>query len=168
LRLSLAWRTGLYGPDVANRLLDHYAALLHRLVKTPDALLPTLLAPVPAGQPLAPADATTTAAPGNTLPGAVAGPVERALAEIWTGLLGCREIGPDDDFFAAGGHSLLATRLIAAIADRLGVELPLVSVFEHPTIRGLARRIGNVPVNSARGAAPIPRLPRQPDDGGPP
>ncbi len=60
---------------------------------------------------------------------------EAALLGLWTALLGRGDIGPDDDFFALGGHSLLATRLVAAVADRLGVELPLISVFEAPTIR---------------------------------
>jgi acyl carrier protein len=96
------------------------------------------------------------------------GPVEAALREIWAALLGCREIGLDDDFFAAGGHSLLATRLIAAIADRLGVELPLISVFEAPTIRTLARRIAERQAAAPRGPAPIPRLPRHADHGGAP
>ena len=91
---------------------------------------------------------------------------EAALLGLWAALLGRRDIGPDDDFFALGGHSLLATRLVAAIADRLGVELPLISVFEAPTIRQLARRVERAGWRAAGPAvAAIPRLPRRPDPG---
>ncbi|MDH3978529.1 MAG: phosphopantetheine-binding protein, partial [Gammaproteobacteria bacterium] len=43
--------------------------------------------------------------------------------------------------FAMGGHSLLATRLIARVRDQLQLEVPLISLFEHPTIAGMAENI---------------------------
>ncbi len=86
------------------------------------------------------------------------GDIEATLTELWQTLLKREDIGPEDDFFALGGHSLLATRLIARLRDRLGIELPLISIFETPTIRALAavvaqltERSGDVAVTAAIG-----------------
>jgi amino acid adenylation domain-containing protein len=63
---------------------------------------------------------------------------EKALAEIWSEVLGVADIGVHQDFFAIGGHSLLATKIVVRVNDRFGVELPLSTVFRHPTIAGLS------------------------------
>jgi thioesterase domain-containing protein/acyl carrier protein len=70
---------------------------------------------------------------------------ERVLAEIWESLLDVRPIGVDDHFFRLGGHSMLAVRLMTQIRRRLGVEVPLAALFEHPTVRGLAARMEGEP-----------------------
>src|SRR5581483_3979902 len=56
-------------------------------------------------------------------------PIQREVAEIWRSVLGVKDVAPEDDFFDLGGHSLLAARLFAQIEDRLGVRLPLTSLF---------------------------------------
>ncbi|MFL5541761.1 MAG: acyltransferase domain-containing protein, partial [Longimicrobiaceae bacterium] len=59
---------------------------------------------------------------------------ERVIAEMWQELLGIERIGVHDDFFGLGGHSLLATQIVSRVRDRFGLELPLKSVFEAPTV----------------------------------
>jgi amino acid adenylation domain-containing protein len=67
--------------------------------------------------------------------------LEAALVELWTQLLGRKQVGIHDNFFELGGHSLLATQLVSRIRDRFQVELPLRSVFETPTIAELAQKM---------------------------
>jgi acyl carrier protein len=67
--------------------------------------------------------------------------LERELARIWSEVLGVERVGAEDNFFELGGHSLLATQLVSRVRSDHGVELPLRTMFEAPTIAGLARQI---------------------------
>ena len=65
-------------------------------------------------------------------------PVEEALAGIWREVLGIERVGVEDNLFDLGGHSLLAIQILNRVQDVLGVELPLIRLFECPTVSELA------------------------------
>ncbi len=64
---------------------------------------------------------------------------ELQLVRIWETLFGQHPIGTTENFFELGGTSLLAVRLFARIEQDLKRNLPPVTLFQHPTIRGLAQ-----------------------------
>jgi len=92
----------------------------------------------------APRSAPAAAAGRGGLPTAFVAPatdLERTIALIWQELLGIEPIGTQDDFFEAGGHSLLATQVMSRLHQRLGVDVPLRTLFESRTVAALAERV---------------------------
>ena len=65
-------------------------------------------------------------------------PVEERLIAILKPLLDIENIGIEDNFFLLGGHSLLGTQLIERISQSFGVEMTLLSLFDHPTVAAMA------------------------------
>ncbi len=77
-------------------------------------------------------------------------PVEATVAAMWAEMLELKQVGAHDNFFELGGHSLLVTQVVTRLRDAFDVELPLRSLFEAPTVAGLAEMI-----ELARGGADI-------------
>ena len=71
-------------------------------------------------------------------------PVEKRLAKIWCEVLGLKRVGIHDNFFELGGHSLVATQVMSRVRDHFEMELPLLRLFNTPTINGLAELIETI------------------------
>jgi acyl carrier protein len=50
-------------------------------------------------------------------------------------------VGANDNFFLLGGHSLLGTQLLTRISETFGIELSLLTIFDHPTLAGMSGEI---------------------------
>ncbi|MES1240935.1 MAG: non-ribosomal peptide synthase/polyketide synthase [Acidobacteriota bacterium] len=94
-------------------------------------------------------------------------PTEEVVAGIWAEVLGLERVGLGQGFFDLGGHSLLAGRVLARLRSTLGVELPLRTFFQDPTVEALARRVeearpkpGAAAGAQAAGLPPILPVPR--------
>ncbi len=82
-------------------------------------------------------------------------PIESALVEVWSALLGTSEIGVTHNFFDLGGHSLLATQVISRIRETFRVDIPLRVMFESPTIERLAQHVETAQTEGRVQAPPI-------------
>jgi acyl carrier protein len=93
--------------------------------------------------------------------------VESAVAAIWAEVLNVDTVSPDANFFDLGGHSLLAIRVMSRIQARLVVDLPLASLFQHPTLRDFATAVGDAldwVVPTANDRTLPPPIPERPAD----
>lgn len=115
----------------------------------PDYMVPTALVfldslpRTPAGK----VDLQSLAQRGSDRPAGIAPyvaprtPLEESLAALWAEVLRVDRVGVNDNFFELGGHSLLATQLMARLRGICEVELPLKTLFERPTVAGVAEAI---------------------------
>lgn len=72
---------------------------------------------------------------------------EERVSAIVASLLGVPRVGVDDNFFYLGGNSLFGTQLIARLRDAFQVEVPLLSLFDHPTVSELSVEVERLMVS---------------------
>lgn len=106
----------------------HHIVVLQQLPKTPNGKIDRRSLPAP--NPDERASGRTLQLPRDG--------VEQGLLDQWKRLLSQSNFGIHDNFFELGGHSLMAVRMFTEINQQYGVDLPLASLIERPTIAGLA------------------------------
>ncbi len=118
--------------------------------KLPDHMVPAVYVSLEA-MPMTPngkIDHKALPAPeGNRVKGegvfvAPTGNVEPQVAAIWKDILHVEQIGVDDNFFDFGGHSLQVVQVQNRLRETIGVDVPVLKLFQFPTVRTLAKFIG--------------------------
>jgi amino acid adenylation domain-containing protein len=74
------------------------------------------------------------AAYGDRVAAGEAGDSGSVVADLWKEALGRESVADADDFFALGGQSVLASQVVGRTRERLGIELPLRTIFENSTL----------------------------------
>ncbi|MGC7096209.1 amino acid adenylation domain-containing protein [Amycolatopsis lurida] len=89
--------------------------------------------------------------------------VEKAIAEVWAGVLGLDRVGVHDNFFDLGGDSILSIQVVSRLRA-LGLSVTSKDVFTRQTVAALAvvaERVTDAEVNDgpvgAVGLSPIQR-----------
>ncbi|WP_147452462.1 polyketide synthase, partial [Corallococcus praedator] len=133
---------------VPDGTLEHAAGTLRRHLGTrvPDYMVPSAfvvletLPRTPSGK----IDRRALPAPLPTRPElqqayvAPRSPLERTISESWAQLLRIDRVGIHDSFFELGGNSLLALQCVARLRQEHGLEIPIVQLFQSPTVAQLA------------------------------
>ena len=68
-------------------------------------------------------------------------PTQQRVATIVASLLGLKQVEVNENFFYLGGNSLFGTQVIARLREAFSVELPLLKLFDHPTVAELAGEV---------------------------
>lgn len=100
------------------------------------------------------------------------GELEETIASAWREHLGVAHVGREDKFFELGGSSLLALRIVSRLKKALGMEIPVTSVFEGVSVRGMAELLSAqdddnslLDTSRSRGAARRRRHEEKSDEG---
>ncbi len=127
----------------ARPILDHFLSLLRGMAGEPERALSSLTESIPEPEipGFVPLVSAAGAAGGQLSPRTS---LEEMLALLWSQVLGLHPVGIEDDFFSLGGHSLIAAELVGLAREAFQVDLPLRSLFEHPTVAGLAAEIARL------------------------
>jgi acyl carrier protein len=85
---------------------------------------------LPMPEPIRPKLETVYEPPGS--------PMEAAIAQIWSDLLGLDPIGVHDNFLDLGGDSLMAAQVAVRLSERFGLDITPEVLADEPTVAKLA------------------------------
>jgi amino acid adenylation domain-containing protein len=79
--------------------------------------------------------------------------LERRIAALFQEALSIDEVGRHDNFFDLGANSLLLVQIHRRLRDSLEQDLPVISLFQYPTVAALAEQLAGHPSDHASATA---------------
>ncbi|OPH56173.1 hypothetical protein BC351_28805 [Paenibacillus ferrarius] len=83
--------------------------------------------------------------------------MEKRLLELWENILHLSQkgitVGTKDNFFKVGGSSLALIQVSGKLQEEFGLDIPVVKMFQYPTIQALAAFLAQQMDGSAQAAA---------------
>ncbi len=131
-RITLAANRSTASHASVTALLDQFSTLLCSALRAPESAFKQITATLPVLR-------NTDSGIGSArVPVALpSSSLEKTISGIWHEAFG-RPVSVTENFFDLGGHSLLMMRVHVRLVATLGREISVVTMFQHPTIRGLA------------------------------
>lgn len=155
---TIEYAADLFDPATMHWLGETMGTLCERVAHVPTITVGELLSAITPR-----ASGAVTSAP--TVSAVHAAPeMEAVVASVWCEVLECDSVAHDRNFFDLGGTSLRLMRVQAALMDRLGREVPVLTLFENPTVAQLAAALTATPaspVDADTPSAPSQRTARQ-------
>lgn len=134
LELKLAFHGAQVDGETARVLLSDLETALQAIVARPEGTVGAILTLLPPAV-LRVETVARVSAPGE----APRSQRERELSGLWADALGVESVGLNDNFFEMGAHSLLLVAVHRRMRSALELDIPLVKLFQYPTISSLAR-----------------------------
>ena len=72
------------------------------------------------------------------------GELEQAIAGLWREAFKLETVGRHDNFYELGGNSLLGMDLSEMFLTHMAIEVPVLTIFQYPTVRELAEVVGGL------------------------
>lgn len=126
-----------------------------------------------------PGAAESTAATGHSEAGqheparsaefrAPASEIEEKVAQLWCRAMRVERVSVDANFFDLGGDSLMLEEVHSALRDELGYDIQIATLFQYPTVEGLAEHLqGLAPASATSGTEAAPGESGAAEDSGP-
>jgi len=122
------YKTDLFTESTIINFADNFVSLLARIVEQPETKLSNL--PLLKENIAVVANQKDYVAPRNK--------TEQAIANIWAEVLNLNNIGAHDNFFDLGGRSLAMMRVYNKLRGIFTIEIPVMELFQSPTVEEMA------------------------------